>query len=73
VVTVSHSFIATANVVWRSGARPVFVDIAAGSFNIDPERAAAAIGPRTAAILAVHQIGMPCDLAALARQATAAW
>jgi len=65
VVTVSHSFIATANVIRRTGALPIFVDIAPGGFNIDPGRAAAAIGPRTRAILAVHQIGMPCDLAAL--------
>ncbi len=65
VVTVSHSFIATANAVHRSGALPVFVDVEPGSFNMDPARAAAAIGPRTRAILAVHQIGMPCDLAAL--------
>ena len=65
VVTVSHSFIAAANAVRRSGAIPVFVDIAPGSFNVDPGLVAAAIGPRTRAILAVHQIGMPCDLAAL--------
>jgi dTDP-4-amino-4,6-dideoxygalactose transaminase len=65
VVTVSHSFIATANVVRRSGALPVFIDIARGGFNIDPEQVAAAIGPRTRAILAVHQMGMPCDLTAL--------
>ncbi len=65
VVTVSHSFIAAANAVRRSGATPIFVDIAPGSFNMDPARTAAAIGPRTRAILAVHQIGMPCDLAAL--------
>jgi dTDP-4-amino-4,6-dideoxygalactose transaminase len=71
VVTVSHSFIATANVIRRAGAKPVFVDIAPGGFNMDPERAAEAIGPRTAAILAVHQIGMPCDLAALAAIAEA--
>jgi perosamine synthetase len=65
VVTVSHSFIATANVVHRGGALPVFVDIARGTFNIDATKVEAAIGPRTRAILAVHQIGMPCDLAAL--------
>ena len=47
VVTVSHSFIATANVVRRSGAMPVFVDIAPGGFNIDPDRVAAAVGPKT--------------------------
>jgi dTDP-4-amino-4,6-dideoxygalactose transaminase len=67
VVTVSHSFIATANVVHRSGAGPVFVDIAAGTFNIDASKVEAAIGPKTHAILAVHQIGMPCDLRALVK------
>ncbi len=65
VVTVSHSFIATANAIHRSGARPVFVDIAPGTFNIDVTKVEAAIGPKTRAILAVHQIGMPCELSAL--------
>ena len=67
VVTVSHSFIATANAVRRTGALPVFADIESGGFNIDPASVAAAIGPRTRAVLAVHQMGMPCDLTALAR------
>ena len=62
VITVSHSFIATANAVRYCGATPVFVDIQPGSFNIDPARIEEAIGPRTRAILAVHQLGMPCDL-----------
>ena len=62
VVTVSHSFIATANAVRYCGATPVFVDIEPLTFNIDPARAADAIGTKTRAILAVHQIGMPCDL-----------
>jgi dTDP-4-amino-4,6-dideoxygalactose transaminase len=66
VVTVSHSYIATANVVRYCGAEPVFVDIEPGTFNIDPALAAAAMTARTRAILAVHQLGMPCDLAALA-------
>ena len=65
VVTVSHSFIATANAIRHCGAEPVFVDIEARTFNIDPRRVEAALGPRTKAILCVHQIGMPCDLAAL--------
>lgn len=71
VITVSHSFIATANAVRYCGALPVFVDIAAGGYNIDPDLVAAAITPRTKAILCVHQMGMPCDLArlgAIARQ-----
>ncbi len=65
VVTVSHSFIATANAVLARGARPVFVDIEAGGFNLDPALLAAAITPATRAILCVHQMGMPCDLAAI--------
>lgn len=62
VITVSHSFIATANAARYCGAVPVFVDIQAGGFNIDPELIEAAITPRTRAILCVHQLGMPCDL-----------
>jgi dTDP-4-amino-4,6-dideoxygalactose transaminase len=67
VVTVSHSFIATANAVRYCGATPVFVDIEADGFNIDPALIDAAITPRTKAILCVHQLGMPCDLARIAQ------
>ena len=63
VVTVSHSFVATANVVRQCGAVPVFVDVEPATFNLDPDGIAAAVTPRTKAILCVHQIGMPCDLA----------
>jgi perosamine synthetase len=62
VVTVSHSFIATANAVRYCGATPVFVDIDPRTFNIDPARIELAITPRTRAILPVHQIGLPCDM-----------
>jgi dTDP-4-amino-4,6-dideoxygalactose transaminase len=62
VVTVSHSYIATANSVRYCGATPVFVDIDPRTFNLDPARLAAAITDRTRAILCVHQMGMPCDL-----------
>ncbi|HEY5752814.1 MAG TPA: DegT/DnrJ/EryC1/StrS family aminotransferase [Chthoniobacterales bacterium] len=62
VITVSHSFIATANSIRYCGATPVFVDISADTFNMDPALVDAAISPRTKAILCVHQIGMPCDL-----------
>lgn len=65
VITVSHSFIATANVVRYCGAEPVFVDIEENGFNIDPALIEAAITPRTRAILCVHQLGMPCDLEAI--------
>jgi dTDP-4-amino-4,6-dideoxygalactose transaminase len=65
VVTVSHSFIATANAVRYCGAVPVFVDVELETFNIDPALVDAAISPRTKALLVVHQLGMPCDLASL--------
>ncbi|KGT78759.1 aminotransferase DegT [Bradyrhizobium japonicum] len=65
VITVSHSFIATANCVRYCGATPVFVDIDPDTYNIDPERVAEAITTSTRAIIVVHQMGMPCDLAAL--------
>jgi len=63
VITVSHSYIATANSIRYCGATPVFVDITADQYNIDPDLVEAAITPLTRAILCVHQIGMPCDLA----------
>ena len=63
VITASHSYIATANSVRYCGATPVFVDIDSDTFNMDPALIEAAISPRTKAILCVHQIGMPCDLA----------
>ncbi|TLW96607.1 DegT/DnrJ/EryC1/StrS family aminotransferase [Rhizobium sp. MHM7A] len=62
VITVSHSFIATANAIRYCDAVPVFVDIEAGGYNIDPSLIETAITPRTKAILCVHQLGMPCDL-----------
>ncbi|MFZ5453102.1 MAG: DegT/DnrJ/EryC1/StrS family aminotransferase [Thermodesulfobacteriota bacterium] len=62
VITVSHSFIATANAVRFVGATPVFVDVEYGTGNLDPGLIAPAITPRTKVILAPHQLGMPCDL-----------
>ena len=69
VITASHSFIATANSIRYCGAAPVFVDIDPRTYNLDPQRVAEAVTPLTRAILAVHQMGMPCDLAALAEVA----
>jgi dTDP-4-amino-4,6-dideoxygalactose transaminase len=63
VITVSHSFIATANAIRYCGATPVFVDIEPGGYNMDPSLIEPAITARTRAILCVHQVGMPCDLA----------
>lgn len=67
VVTVSHTFIASANAIRQCGAVPVFVDIEPDGFNIDPDLIEAAITQRTRAILCVHQMGMPCDMPAILR------
>src|SRR5213075_219835 len=66
VVTVSHSFIATANAIRYCGARPVFVDVEPETFNLDLALIERALTPATKAVLCVHQVGMPCDLRALA-------
>lgn len=65
VITVSHSYIATANSVRYCGARPVFVDVEPATFNIAAEQIEAAISECTQAILCVHQMGLPCDLEAI--------
>jgi len=62
VVTVSHSFIATANAVVAVGARPIFVDIDAATYGMDGKLLEAALTDKTRAILCVHQLGFPCDL-----------
>lgn len=102
VLTVSHSFIATANAIRACGAEPVFIDIEPAGYNIDPADLARVLGAqcrregdslwyervdelsclaesplrtargpvgRVAAILAVHQMGIPCDIEAIARLA----
>jgi len=65
VITVSHSFIATANAIRYCGATPVFVDIEPATLNMNPAAIEPAINARTRAILCVHQLGMPCDLEAI--------
>jgi perosamine synthetase len=62
VITSSFSFIASANTILYTGARPVFVDIEPKTFNLDPEKIEAAITPRTRAILPVHLFGLPANM-----------
>ena len=71
VVTVSHSYIATANAVRYCGATPVFVDVDPVTFNMDASQIEAALSEKTRAILCVHQVGMPCDLSAIVAVARA--
>jgi dTDP-4-amino-4,6-dideoxygalactose transaminase len=61
VITTPLSWVATANVVLRAGARPVFVDVDARTRNIDLEQIEAAITPRTRALLPVDMAGLPVD------------
>ncbi len=61
VVTTPLSWVATANVVLRAGARPVFVDIDPATRNIDPARIEAALTPRTRALIPVDMAGLPFD------------
>ena len=62
VIVPAHTFIATALAVHHAGAVPVCVDVDRGSGLIDPEMVGAAIGPKTAAILAVHLYGQACAI-----------
>lgn len=65
VITVSHSYIATANVVRYCGAEPVFIDVDRATHNMDPALIESVITPKTKAVLLVHQMGMPADLEAI--------
>jgi dTDP-4-amino-4,6-dideoxygalactose transaminase len=65
VVTTAFSFIATSSVIARLGARPVFVDLEEGGFNMDAGWTAGAITKRTRAIIAVHLFGQPADMDAI--------
>ena len=65
VITTPFTFIATSEVVSAVGAKPVFVDIDATTYNLDLQQIAAAITPKTKAIIPVHLFGQPVDMTAL--------
>jgi dTDP-4-amino-4,6-dideoxygalactose transaminase len=62
VITTPFTFVATAAAILYTGARPVYVDIEPETYNLDPARLAAAITPRTKAIVPVHLFGHPADM-----------
>lgn len=66
VVTVAAGFPTTVNPILQNGLVPVFVDVELGTYNTTPERIAAAIGPRTKAIMVAHALGNPFAVAEVA-------
>jgi perosamine synthetase len=62
VITSPFTFIASANSILYTGARPVFIDIDPVTFNLNPKLIEAAISPRTKAILPIHLFGLCCDM-----------
>lgn len=71
VITTPMTFAASVNVIEHVGAKPILVDVEADTLNIDPVKVAAAIGPRSKAIIAVHYAGHAAELDALQQLAQA--
>lgn len=72
VIVPALSFVATAQAVLHQGARPVFADVDAAAFTLDPADAARRLTPRTRAIVPVHLHGLPADMEAIGRLAARA-
>ena len=70
VITVAYTAVATVCAIERAGALPVLVDVDETTFTMDPRAAAAAVGPRTRAIVPVHLYGHPADVDSLGALAT---
>src|SRR5258708_12461659 len=71
VIPTPMTFAASVNVIEHVGAQPILVDVEPDTLNIDPALVAAAITPRTRAVLPVHFAGHPADLDPIAELATA--
>ncbi len=71
VITVPNSFMATAEAITYCGARPVFVDVSEETYTMDPDGLAAAITPRTKAVIPVQLFGQPADMDAIVAVARA--
>ncbi len=67
VITTPFSFIATANSILYCGAKPVFADIDAQTFNISPDKIERQITDKTKAVLVVHLYGQPCEMDSINR------
>ena len=65
VITAATGFPTTVNPILTAGLVPVFVDMLPGTYNLDPEQVAVAVGPKTRAVMAAHTLGNPFDLAAI--------
>lgn len=69
VILPAYTCMAVANAIYLAGSTPVFCDIDPDTFNMDPQDVAIRVGPKTRAIMVIHQIGLPADLHALSEVA----
>lgn len=69
IIVPALAFVAAGNSILAAGFKPVFVDIERETLNINPEKIEEKISPKTAAIMVVHTMGKPCDMAAIVKVA----